>query len=178
MVVGSGNRTYPALGAVKPHVRQAALEIGNKFDVATIHGIGMRTGASDHPLGLALDFMVGSDKAKGDAIVAHIKQNWKRLGVKYVIWEQKIDEGSGWEPMEDRGSPTANHFDHPHTSFEREPGSGGDYTGDMPNGSYGFVGGGGESTPEIFTQETGVRFLEFIAGIIAIAYVIWRMLNG
>src|SRR5215207_5953912 len=112
------DRTYPNLGAVKPHVRAAALEIGNKFDIAIIHGIGARTGISDHPLGLALDFMVGSDQATGDQIADFIKQNWQRLGVKYEIWRQRIDDGGGWEAMENRGSTTANHFDHVHVSFE------------------------------------------------------------
>jgi hypothetical protein len=36
-----------------------------------------------------------------------------------VIWNQRINTGSGWESMEDRGGATANHEDHVHISFER-----------------------------------------------------------
>ena len=42
------------------------------------------------------------------------------LGVSYVIWSQHIwsvERGSeGWRAMEDRGSTTANHYDHVHVS--------------------------------------------------------------
>jgi hypothetical protein len=34
-----------------------------------------------------------------------------------VIWRQRINFGSGWKPMEDRGGVTANHFDHTHISM-------------------------------------------------------------
>lgn len=40
--------------------------------------------------------------------------------VDYVIWRQRINtrDGRGWRQMEDRGSITANHFDHVHVSFD------------------------------------------------------------
>jgi hypothetical protein len=34
-----------------------------------------------------------------------------------VIWQQRINFGSGWQLMEDRGGVTANHYDHVHVSF-------------------------------------------------------------
>jgi hypothetical protein len=73
-----------ALGAVKPWVKTAAQEVGDKFDVSTIYGVGARTGDSDHPGGYALDFMVYADRAKGDEIYAYGKANWDRLGIKYM----------------------------------------------------------------------------------------------
>ncbi|MCV7097646.1 hypothetical protein H7H99_21600, partial [Mycobacterium kubicae] len=39
------------------------------------------------------------------------------LGVTYVIWQQRYNDGNGWSTMENRGSPTANHMDHVHVSF-------------------------------------------------------------
>ena len=37
--------------------------------------------------------------------------------MQYVIWEQRYWEpGSSWELMEDRGSITANHYDHVHVT--------------------------------------------------------------
>jgi hypothetical protein len=106
-----------AVGAVKPHVKAAAEEIGGKFGISTIHGIGERSGASDHPLGLALDFMVGTDKARGDNVTAYAIDNRARLRVKYVIWQQRIWQAGVWKGMADRGSKTANHYDHVHVSF-------------------------------------------------------------
>ncbi len=41
----------------------------------------------------------------------------RRFGTKYAIWRQRINNGSGWRQMEDRGSPTASHMDHPHISL-------------------------------------------------------------
>lgn len=118
-------RTY-SLGAVLPHVRRAADVVGNLFDVETI--LGWRASAIDtagHPAGLALDFMVYSDSAKGDRVAEYLLANAGPLGVKYVIWRQRYREpGGAWEPMEDRGSPTANHMDHPHATFKATGGDG------------------------------------------------------
>ena len=42
------------------------------------------------------------------------------LGIMYIIYRQRIWDvrmaSSGWVPMEDRGSITANHYDHVHIS--------------------------------------------------------------
>ena len=84
-----------------------------------------RAGTSDHPSGRAVDFM--TDRASGDALADCALQNMDALGISYVIWEQRINHGSGWEPMEDRGGVTANHFDHVHISFDGE--GGGELTG-------------------------------------------------
>ena len=114
------------LGPVKPHVKAAADEIGAQFKLSTIYGFGARAiGTSDHPLGLALD--LPSTGSKGDAIASYVITNWQRLGVKYVIWEQRIKESptGEWKLMENRGSVSANHMDHVHVSFNATPGSGG-----------------------------------------------------
>ena len=111
------------LGAVKPWVKATANEIGNRYDVSTIYGVGAREIAnSDHPKGLALDFMVGSDTQKGDQIATELQQNWQAHNVTYIIWKQRIWNESraseGWRAMPDRGSATANHYDHVHVSFQ------------------------------------------------------------
>jgi hypothetical protein len=105
------------VGPVKSHVQAAADEIGTKFGVSSIGGVSHRSGASDHPLGLALDFMVG--RSVGDAIADFVYQHRERLSVKYMIWRQRINalDGRGWRWMEDRGGTTANHYDHVHVSF-------------------------------------------------------------
>jgi hypothetical protein len=79
---------------------------------------GGRSGSGDHGAGLALDIMVTG--SIGDAIAEYVRAHAAELGVSEVIWEQQIwtveRSSEGWRPMEDRGSPTANHFDHVHVS--------------------------------------------------------------
>lgn len=116
------------LGPVRPHVQRAADQVGSIFKPTKIYGFAQRDNASDHPLGLALDFMVHSDAAKGTAIFNYMKQNASQLGVKYLIWQQKIwsveRASEGDRPMPDRGSNTANHMDHVHASFTASGSSG------------------------------------------------------
>ncbi len=110
------------LGAVKSNVRTAAQQLGCTFGRPAMHGVAGRAGTSDHPGGLAVDFMV--DRGTGDRLAACALENMDALGVKYVIWRQRINFGNGWKPMEDRGGATANHFDHVHISFARGAGGG------------------------------------------------------
>ena len=110
-----------ALGAVKPHVRDAARFLSCLFDEPDLIGVAGRGRVSDHPTGRALDLMTSG--AEGDRIAACALANRAALGISYVIWEQRINYGSGWERMENRGGATENHFDHVHISFERSAGS-------------------------------------------------------
>jgi hypothetical protein len=111
-----------SLGAVKPWVSDAVEFLGCQFGEPQTLGVGSRGNASDHPSGLAADFMVA--KASGDAIADCAVQNMQTLGISYVIWQQQINYGSGWQAMEDRGGATANHLDHVHVSFEESAPSG------------------------------------------------------
>lgn len=61
------------------------------------------------------------DNALGDALAELALARQAEFGITYVIWRQRINFGSGWDPMEDRGSITQNHYDHVHTSFEQSP---------------------------------------------------------
>ena len=83
---------------------------------------GTRASAADpggHPYGNALDYMVMSNSALGDAIVAYHVAHWGELGVDYIIWEQRMlsSPNGSWKMMENRGSGTANHMDHPHVNY-------------------------------------------------------------
>jgi len=110
------------LGPVKPQLTRLVNILGPMFDINTVGGY--RESATDphgHPAGLAADFMVPpthAGKARGDALVAYAQQHAKELGIDYIIWYQRIwslaRSGEGWRPMEDRGSATQNHKDHPH----------------------------------------------------------------
>jgi hypothetical protein len=85
-----------------------------------------RAGPPDHGTGNACDFMVSfgtmpsaSSAAQCDRVGEWVMSNASRMGIKYVIWKQRIWDvrtGGGWRTMEDRGSVTQNHFDHCHVS--------------------------------------------------------------
>lgn len=103
------------LEGTQPQVAQVGNHVLTKFDVDSVGGVGSRANASDHPSGLALDFMV--DSTTGDALADYVLAHQEDFGVTYVIWSQQYNDGSGWSTMEDRGSATANHYDHVHVSF-------------------------------------------------------------
>lgn len=73
----------------------------------------------DHGTGNSLDVMT-SDGDLGWSIAEYLRANAGSLGVEYIIWQQQIwsveRSSEGWRPMEDRGSPTANHYDHVHVT--------------------------------------------------------------
>ncbi|TQM09947.1 hypothetical protein FB558_5725 [Pseudonocardia kunmingensis] len=108
-------------GPVKPWVARAGGLLRCEFDIATVGGVAQRASASDHPRGLAVDFK--TDRATGDALAQCAVDNMRAYSIKYVIWRQRINHGNGWEPMEDRGSATANHVGHVHVSFHARTGS-------------------------------------------------------
>ncbi|RBY97652.1 hypothetical protein DQ237_01610 [Blastococcus sp. TF02-8] len=83
---------------------------------------GTRASATDphgHPSGNALDYMVLTDEALGDAIVEYHRAHWSELGVEYLIWQQRMlsSPNGSWTRMEDRGDATANHYDHVHVNY-------------------------------------------------------------
>ena len=83
-----------------------------------VSGWGGRSGSGDHGAGRALDIM--SSGSLGAAIADYVRSHAASFGVSEVIFAQRIwtpVRGSeGWRAMEDRGSGTANHYDHVHVS--------------------------------------------------------------
>jgi hypothetical protein len=80
---------------------------------------GGRSGdGGDHGSGHAIDIMCTG--SLGYAISAYVRAHASQLGVNYVIWSQHIwsvqRASEGWRAMPDRGSTTANHYDHVHVS--------------------------------------------------------------
>ncbi|MGY1830864.1 transglycosylase family protein [Geodermatophilus sp. SYSU D01180] len=110
-------------GAIHEAVQAAAnAVVSNVPGAADITLGGTRASAVDpdgHPSGKALDYMVMSDAALGDAIAQYHVDHWDELGVEYVIWQQRIltSPDGAWKAMEDRGGVTANHFDHVHVNY-------------------------------------------------------------
>jgi hypothetical protein len=72
----------------------------------------------EHADGHAIDAMVYADSGLGQAIADWLRANASALHVQEVIWAQHIwtveRSAEGWRLMPDRGSVTANHYDHVH----------------------------------------------------------------
>ena len=87
------------------------------FPSITSYGT-LRGGGGDHPLGRAVDIMVSG--SMGWDVANFVRAHYSELGVSYVIYSQHIWSvergGEGWRAMSDRGSTTANHYDHVHVS--------------------------------------------------------------
>ena len=73
-----------------------------------------------HPHGLAIDVMIpdsrsAAGKELGDKVLAYALANAERFGLEHAIWRQTIYRPNGSKSvMSDRGSDTANHYDHVH----------------------------------------------------------------
>lgn len=108
---------------MKPRAAQLANHIKARFPLVSSI-LGYRASAIDpngHPSGLAVDFMVPIGGILGDSIANYLLANRNSLHVEYVIWKQRINYGSGWKAMENRGSITANHMDHVHVNVIAGP---------------------------------------------------------
>ena len=86
------------------------------FPEITVYGTFR--GDGEHAQGLAVDIMVSGDR--GYQVAEFVRAHYAELGVNYVIYSQRIwsvdRSGEGWRGMEDRGSTTANHYDHVHVT--------------------------------------------------------------
>jgi len=89
----------------------------NAFPMITSYG-GW-DGHGEHSSGKAIDIMT-SDSEVGNAIAEFLRAHAAELNLYDVIYAQRIYTqergGEGWRSMEDRGSTTANHYDHVHVS--------------------------------------------------------------
>lgn len=112
---------------VTPRTRLLRTQAESRFSFPS--GVGCyrtRQDGGEHPQGRACDFMITrggtwpspAQSALGDRLAAWAIANARRLGVKYVIYKQRIWQGGGWRTMSDRGSITENHQDHVHVSMQ------------------------------------------------------------
>jgi len=90
----------------------------NAFPALTTYGGYDAHG--EHSSGRAIDFMVGGDASLGQAVADWARAHAAQLNLYDVIWAQHIwtpvRASEGWRAMPDRGSATANHYDHVHIS--------------------------------------------------------------
>jgi hypothetical protein len=120
----------PVIGGdnITPRMREVRDEIDSRFGPFIAIGCWRPGNDGEHPLGRACDFMLSSGGVMPTAaniqlgynIAAWAQANAVRLGIMYIIYRQRIWDirsgSSAWVPMDDRGSITANHFDHVHIS--------------------------------------------------------------
>lgn len=115
---------------LKPNAKNGLRRIAAAFPtLKSFGGRGARPiASSDHPRGLAVDFMIPKWNTKegnalGWRVAEYVKSNAGPLQVKYIIWDAKKWNpagGSGWRPYRHPlgGGPTLAHRDHVHVSFK------------------------------------------------------------
>ena len=101
---------------VSPNIVKVHEAVCADFPEITVYGTFR--GDGEHAQGIAIDIMVSGDR--GWEVAEFVRANYAALGVSYVIYSQNIwsveRSSEGWRPMEDRGSTTANHYDHVHVT--------------------------------------------------------------
>ncbi len=101
---------------VSPNVVAVHEAVCANFPEITSYGTFRSDG--EHGQGLAIDIMVSGER--GWQVAEFVRSNYSELGVSYIIYAQNIWSvergGEGWRGMEDRGSTTANHYDHVHVT--------------------------------------------------------------
>lgn len=89
-------------------------------EIKTIGGWRPVDAFPDHPSGRAVDVMIPNwETSAGQELGTRVKDwiwaNREAFNVEYMIWQQTYIPSSGTaNVMEDRGSPTQNHYDHVH----------------------------------------------------------------
>ena len=110
---GSGTEAGLTSGAVR-----LFRAVCNAFPALTTYGGYDAHG--EHSSGKAIDFMTNGDSGLGQSVADWARAHASELDLYDVIWAQHIwtpvRAGEGWRPMPDRGSATANHYDHVHIS--------------------------------------------------------------
>ena len=101
---------------VSPNIVAVHQAVCAAFPEITTYGTLRSDG--EHAQGIAVDIMVSGDR--GQQVADFVRANYSALGVNYVIHAQQIwsvdRAGEGWRYMSDRGSTTANHYDHVHVT--------------------------------------------------------------
>jgi hypothetical protein len=119
----------PVIGdSITPRMRGVRDEVDRRFGPFSAIGCYRPEATGEHPLGRACDFMLSTGGVMptaanvqlGYAIAHWAQANAAKLGIMYIIYRQHIWDirmaSAGWVMMPDRGSITANHYDHVHIS--------------------------------------------------------------
>lgn len=116
------NKGYSSgMHRTNPYIQRISADAWARFPQVKTHYGWRRDVTPDHPAGRAVDLMIPNykkNKQLGWNIARYYQKYAKELNIKYIIWDQKIwsvaRSREGWRPMANRGSDTANHYDHVH----------------------------------------------------------------
>ena len=101
---------------VSPNIVKVHEAVCAEFPDITTYGTFR--GDGEHAQGIAVDIMVSG--AEGYQVAEFVRKYYAELGVSYIIYSQRIwsveRSSEGWRSMSDRGSTTANHYDHVHVT--------------------------------------------------------------
>jgi len=119
----------PVIGPnITPRMQAVKNAVDLRFGPFPAIGCYRPEASGEHPLGRACDFMLSTGGVmpsaswvqRGYAIASWAQANAAKLGIMYIIYRQRIWDirmaSAGWVSMPDRGSITANHYDHVHIS--------------------------------------------------------------
>jgi hypothetical protein len=119
--VGAGVSSQPCPdgssieSALQPSAVKTYRAVCNAFPELTTYG--GQDGHGEHVNGQAIDFMVPSSGV-GQRVADYLFAHRAEFNLFDIIWSQHIwttqRAGEGFRSMSDRGSPTANHYDHVH----------------------------------------------------------------
>ena len=102
--------------SVSPNIQRIHQTVCANFPGISIYGT--LRGDGEHAQGIAMDIMVAGDRAW--QVAEFLRKYSSEFGVNYVIHARRIwstqRSSEGWRAMEDRGSVTANHYDHVHVT--------------------------------------------------------------
>jgi hypothetical protein len=101
---------------VSPNIVKVHEAVCANFPEITTYGTFR--GDGEHAEGLAVDIMTSGDR--GWQVAEFVRAHYSELGVNYIMYSQRIwsveRSSEGWRYVEDRGSTTANHYDHVHVT--------------------------------------------------------------
>ncbi|WP_426245377.1 hypothetical protein [Nocardioides sp. LHG3406-4] len=113
---GSCTNGSSVASGVSPNIVKVHEAVCAVFPQITTYGTFR--GDGEHSQGLAVDIMISG--STGWDVANFVRAHYSELGVEYVIYSQHIwsveRSGEGWRGMSDRGSTTANHYDHVHVT--------------------------------------------------------------
>ena len=116
---GTSDRPCPDGSEIESAIQPAAVKVYRSVCAAfpELTTYGGQDGHGEHVNGQAIDFMVPSSDV-GQRLADYLYANHSQFDLFDIIWSQTIwtieRSGEGFRSMEDRGSSTANHYDHVH----------------------------------------------------------------
>ena len=116
--VFSGQHVEDTGGLLTPRASAMKNLLASMFPGLEVGGYRQPDGYNEHSSGEALDIMIGDNAALGTQINKFLLDNAQAFGLQYTLFNQaQWKPGGQITPMEDRGDPTQNHFDHIHGRF-------------------------------------------------------------